>query len=35
MEEYLYFYYIVYSTLLFVQIRSLDFALVLRGVHIA
>jgi len=36
MEEYLHFYYIVYSTLLFAQIRRLDFcALVLRVVRIA
>jgi hypothetical protein len=35
MEEYLHCYYIVYSTLLFAQLRCLDFALVLRGVRIA
>jgi hypothetical protein len=35
MEEYIHFYYIVYSTLLLAQIRRLDFSLVLRGVRIA
>jgi hypothetical protein len=35
MEEELHFYYIVYSTLLFAEIRRLDFSVVLRGVRIA
>ena len=35
MEEYLHFYYLVYSTLLLAQKRRLDFSLVLRGARIA